>query len=103
VRTRTGRTPPVVDARDVLENPRGVLSRLCAALGLPFTDAMLSWPAGRRATDGVWAKHWYDKVSATTGFQAYQPKDEPVPADLAALVDQCDELYRQLHAHRITA
>ncbi len=48
VRQRTGRIPPVVDARDVLENPRRVLGLLCEALGVEFTEAMLSWPPGPR-------------------------------------------------------
>jgi hypothetical protein len=57
-RETTGTAPPVIDSRDVLENPRGVLSALCGALDLPFDEAMLSWAAGPRPTDGVWAKHW---------------------------------------------
>ncbi|HZE14107.1 MAG TPA: hypothetical protein VE086_10135, partial [Chthoniobacterales bacterium] len=53
------RIPPVVDAHDVLENPEEILRLLCEAVGVEFTEAMLSWPLGLRETDGVWAKHWY--------------------------------------------
>ena len=102
VRRRTGLTPPVLDARDVLENPQRLLGRLCEAVGVPFTDAMLSWPPGRRATDGVWAKHWYAKVEQTTGFGPFQPKNEPVPDPLQPLLRECRELYEQLYSHRIT-
>src|SRR6185503_14615000 len=87
VRQRTGIVPPVVDARDVLENPRGVLTTLCEALGVDFLDAMLSWPAGRRASDGIWAKHWYDAVERSTSFAPYVPKSEPVPAALAGVYE----------------
>jgi len=59
---RLGRAPPVVDAADVLMNPARTLERLCHALELPYTPAMLRWPAGRRATDGVWAPAWYHAV-----------------------------------------
>jgi len=59
---------PVIDADRVLEDPAGVLARLCAALGIAFEDAMLSWPPGPRAQDGAWAAHWYDAVWASTGF-----------------------------------
>ncbi|MEJ1935629.1 hypothetical protein WDZ92_36015, partial [Nostoc sp. NIES-2111] len=31
---------------------------LCLALGIPFDEAMLAWPAGPRASDGVWAPAW---------------------------------------------
>src|SRR3954470_5979580 len=41
---------PVVDAADVLRDPRTTLDLLCRALGIDFDEAMLSWPAGRRDT-----------------------------------------------------
>ncbi len=103
VRARTGKVPPVVDSRDILENPRGMLSALCEALGVEFTDAMLSWPPGRRATDGVWAPYWYDSVEKTTTFQPYTAKDEPVPAHLSNLLDVCQAHYDTLAAHRLRA
>lgn len=63
-----GNAPVVVDADKVLENPEGVLRRLCASIGLGWEDAMLSWPAGPRPEDGAWAPHWYDAVWRSTGF-----------------------------------
>lgn len=103
VRARTGRIPPVVDARDVLENPGGVLGKLCAALDVPFTERMLSWPPGPRPTDGVWARHWYAAVERSTGFEAYQRRDEAVPPALAGVLEECRGYYRILHASRLTA
>jgi hypothetical protein len=94
---------PVLDARDVLTNPRGVLTRLCETLGLDFTEAMLNWPPGIRDTDGVWAKYWYHKVEHTTSFAAYQPKREPVPEKLLPLLKQCNEFYKYLYQFRLTA
>jgi hypothetical protein len=67
---RTGVAPPVIDAADILAGPEKMLGALCAALGIPFTPAMLRWPAGKRATDGVWAPAWYDAVERSTGFGA---------------------------------
>ncbi len=63
-----GRTPPVIDADALLADPSGVLRALCDALAIPFSETMLSWPAGQRDTDGVWAAHWYDAVNRSTGF-----------------------------------
>jgi len=97
----TGKTPPVVDARDVLDNPRRVLGRLCEALGLAFTDAMLSWAPGPRETDGVWAKYWYKEVETTTSFRPYKPKDEPVPRHMSEMLQTCERHYERLHRHRI--
>jgi hypothetical protein len=101
VQERSGRTPPALDARDVLDNPRRSLGLLCDALNVPFTEAMLSWPSGPRKTDGVWAKYWYAAVEKTTTFQPYKPKDEPVPTPLKELLGQCEDLYGELHRHRL--
>lgn len=102
-RSRLGQTPPVLDARDVLENPRGLLTALCARIEVPFREEMLSWPPGRRDTDGVWAPHWYAAVEKSTGFEAYRPKNEPVPASLRPLLTECEQLYRHLHSYRLRA
>jgi len=77
---RLGRAPPVIRGSDVLADPRGTLSALCAALEIPFREEMLAWPAGRRASDGVWAPVWYDAVERSTGFGP--PRPEPTLADL---------------------
>ncbi|MGH7201547.1 MAG: HAD family hydrolase, partial [Planctomycetaceae bacterium] len=101
VRENTGRTPPVLDAKDVLENPRRMLGLLCDALGVEFTDDMLSWPPGLRETDGVWAKHWYAEVEKSTSFRPYSPKLDPVPEHLRDLCDRCEEQYQRLFAERL--
>jgi hypothetical protein len=100
---RLGRAPPVVDANDVLTNPRAVLSTLCGALGIPWDDAMLSWAPGRRATDGVWAAHWYNAVERSTGFGP--PETDPVklPNDARHLADRCQPYYEGLAAYKIRA
>ncbi|OYW84561.1 MAG: sulfotransferase family protein [Hyphomonas sp. 34-62-18] len=63
-----GAVPAVVDADNILADPEGVLRRLCAAIGLAWDPAMLSWSAGPRPEDGAWAPHWYDAVWRSTGF-----------------------------------
>jgi Sulfotransferase domain len=98
---RTGRVPPVVDARDVQTDPPRLLRLLCEALDVEYTDAMLSWPPGPRPTDGVWAKYWYDAVLKSTSFQPYRPVTEPVPANLTGLLDEAEAIYRELYAHRL--
>jgi len=103
VQRETGSVPPVVDARDVLTDPAGMLSRLCDAIGVPFEDRMLSWPEGRRETDGIWAKHWYAEVERSTGFRSYMPKSEPLPDELRELHASCREYYEILHARRLGA
>lgn len=101
-RSRTGRVPPVIDGADVLRNPRAMLSALCSRVGIDFDDRMLSWPAGPRASDGVWARHWYASVEKSTGFEPYKPKNEPVPDRLRSVHAECDSLYKSLAAHKLT-
>ena len=98
---RLGRAPPVVDAHDILTNPQAVLSKLCAALDIAWDMAMLSWPPGRRPTDGPWASHWYGAVEASTGFGP--PETDPVelPSDARRLADRCRPYYERLAAHRL--
>ena len=98
---RTGTTPPVVDARDVLENPQRILQLLCEAVGVPFDEAMLSWPAGVRETDGIWAKHWYDAVAKSTSFEPYKPREGKIPDSLSEVYETCRECYARLHQHRL--
>jgi len=94
---------PVVDSRDLLEDPQGILRALCAALGIPFSAAMLRWAPGPRDTDGVWGPYWYDSVWRSTGFGPYRAPGAPLPARLAALAERCRPYYERLHARRLVA
>ncbi|MCG8440726.1 MAG: hypothetical protein MI723_02850 [Caulobacterales bacterium] len=102
VAERTGRAPPVVDAGDVCADPRGVLTKLCAALAIPFREEMLAWPAGRRDSDGVWAPHWYGAVETSTGFRAPDRRALELAGDLRAVAAACAPHYERLYVHRLT-
>jgi hypothetical protein len=100
---KLGHAPPVVDGADVLANPRGVLSALCGRLGIPFTERMLAWPAGRRDSDGVWAPAWYAAVEASTGFAPPTEEILPVlPESLRRVADAARPFYERIAAFRIT-
>lgn len=96
VRRATGQIPPVIAARDVLQNPEATLRRLCAALDVAFDRAMLRWRPGKHESDGIWAKHWYASVERSTGFAPYQEDDTPVPENMRALLNDCQQLYAQM-------
>jgi hypothetical protein len=101
VHARTGSYPPVIDSRDVLQDPRRTLTLLCEAVGVPFTETMLHWPAGPRASDGLWSRYWYDRVEQSTSFEPYRPKDDPVPPRYQAMLEECDSLYEEMYQHRL--
>ena len=97
-----GVAPPVIDCEDLLRDPAGVLSQLCATLGIAYTPAMLRWPAGRRSTDGVWAPAWYDAVEKSTGFAAPEARSLPeLPDELREIAERARPYYLALSRHRL--
>lgn len=96
-----GQSPPILDARLLLENPSSVLSQLCERIGLQFERSMLSWKTGGNSADGVWAPYWYQNVHRSTGFAPYRPKSEPFPTELKALLAVCLEYYEVLREEAI--
>jgi hypothetical protein len=100
---RLGAPPPVVDAADILADPKGVLSALCAAVDIDFDPAMLSWPSGPRDTDGVWASAWYEAVWRSTGFGRPREKTpvESLGSHLRLLAEAARPSYERLAAHRL--
>jgi len=102
---RLGRAPPVLEAQDVLADPKGALSALCAAVEIPFDSAMLSWPPGRRSTDGVWAPVWYQTVEQSTGFGPPRPGVgfAELPEPLKPIAAAARPIYERIAAHRLKA
>ncbi|MGH6870058.1 MAG: HAD family hydrolase [Rhizomicrobium sp.] len=99
---RLGHAPPVIASGDVLADPRGALSALCGALGIAFSEKMLHWPAGRRASDGVWAPAWYDAVERSTHFSSPRTAEKrPMPESLRPIADAARPYYERLAAHKI--
>ncbi len=92
----------VLDSRQLLINPKAVLSQLCDALGIGFDNAMLSWRTGPRDEDGVWAPHWYHAVHNSTGFAPYHAKRD-FPEALERLLEECAPCYDQLFKHALRA
>ena len=99
---RLGRAPPTIEGADILADPAAVLPKLCAALGIAYTDGMLRWPAGRRDSDGVWAPAWYDAVERSTGFEP-PASHRPVTLDseLQRIADEARPHYEALVRYKL--
>ena len=93
---KIGQQPKIIDAKEILKNPEEKLSEVCSFLEIPFDKSMLSWEAGPRPEDGIWARHWYRSVHQSTGFRPYMPKSEPVPEHLKDLLEDCEKIYNKL-------
>lgn len=96
-----GHAPLVIDSADIRADPRGALTRLCAGLGIGFTDAMLHWPQGPKPFDGVWAPHWYGAVHGSSGFEPPEAELPPLSKGYQALVAQALPAYQRLAAYRL--
>lgn len=83
-----GAKPIVVDASEIRRAPKLMLKALCEAVSIPFDPAMLSWDAGPKPDDGIWAKHWYDAVWTSTGFAPAEKDPPPALPDHLARIEQ---------------
>lgn len=101
VAQRTGRAPVVVDSDDVRRDPRGTLTALCAAIGLPFDAGMLKWAQGQHADDGVWAPHWYGAIFKSSEFAPPDKAVPTLPPHLLAIADAARPYYERMQAHKI--
>ena len=93
--------PPIIDADEFLPHPGRTCAALCTHLGIAFTDRMLSWPPGPRASDGVWAPHWYAAVRSSTGFAPWRPRETNLSEHDAAVAEACRPVYQELYARRV--
>ena len=96
-----GGDAPPVDSGDFLRAPEAHLRALCDWLGIPFSERMLRWPKGPRASDGIWAPHWYAHVWESTGFEHPQPRALELSDAAARVADACRPHYERLHALRL--
>ena len=88
---RTDPNPFVVDADDLLDNPKGMLQLYCSATGLPFTEDMLTW----EPEEGEEWKHfpnsliWYRTAMYSSGFMKTTQSTSELLSDYPEIVKEC--------------
>lgn len=93
----TGAQVMVLDATDLLANPRAALSMICDRADIAFNDSMLEWPSGPKIYDGVWAPYWYANVHKSTGFAPPGNYGKnPLPESLHAVLAEAEHYYDAL-------
>ena len=97
----SGEAPLVIDSADIRANPEAALKTLCSELGLLFTDKMLTWPAGPKPFDGIWAPHWYGAVHRSTGFEDPEGPLPDLPPEYQDIVDQALPYYERLASFKM--
>lgn len=101
VESFSAQTPLVIDSAEFLQNPRAMLEAICACFDIEFSENMLSWPPGRRDSDGVWAPYWYDSVWQSTGFAPYQARSYDLGKRERDIARQALPYYEKLHSLRL--
>ncbi|KAG1679396.1 hypothetical protein FOA52_007687 [Chlamydomonas sp. UWO 241] len=93
----------------LVATPEGMLRSVCSALDIPWQPAMLSWPAGPKPYDGVWAPWWYASTYSATGFGSAPESSvqagsapKPLPDALKPLLGECQAVLRLLRRHALS-
>lgn len=91
-----GQEPIVIETSRLLADPAGILGGVCDRIGIDFDEAMLSWPAGPKPEDGIWAQYWYDGVWGSTRWKPHQPKDVELLPSIANALAEAEASYERL-------
>merc|ERR1719198_1672912 len=96
----------IIDADDLLEDPEGVMSAYCAAVGLPFDKTMLSWQPGPvKELESPWSG-WTDDIINSSGINrkaktSNLPPIDALPPDVQATIAEAMLVYERMHARRL--
>ena len=101
VKQNLNSNPLVIDSDDILSNPKLYLERLCLLLNIPFTKKMLSWEKGYRKTDGIWAKHWYNKVINTNSFKPLLKNNKILPKEYSHIYNNSMDVYNEIYQYKL--
>ena len=98
--------PVVIDADDLLMNPRYIMEQYCSAVGLPFEESMLTWTPGvvkDWTLNFAHHQEWHGTAMMSSGFM--KPKEtQPevnLPEDLEDAISKALPFYDFMYAYRI--
>lgn len=91
--TKNNKTPLVIDSDELMKAPKNYLAEMCRRLEIPLSEKMLTWKTGGNPADGVWAKHWYNNVHKSSGFQKQTAIASEMPNHLQPLLEQAMPYY----------
>ncbi len=99
--SRENKKPIIIDSKELLLNPKKILSTVCNRLSVPFKDSMLRWKMGALPEDGPWAPYWYQNIHQSTGFSPYKKKEIELPSNLINLLEESIIHYNFLYEYAI--
>ena len=101
----TGKTPVLIDADDLEEDPEGVTKAYCKAVGIPFMKEALSWSVRNVSEWDSW-KEWHVDAAESSGIQKNMETFDFGLDDKPNLRDYYEyhlPFYEKLYPYRITA
>jgi len=99
---QTGHAPVILDADELLTAPAAGMAAWCRAVGLPYTEAMLTWEPGPVPGWEAWPG-WHDAALKSSGLrQRDRTEPPPPPPHLAAYIERATPIYQRLYARRLT-
>ena len=101
IKNLTGSYPAVIDSKDILLDPKLHLLKLCDYFDISFSEDMLSWQMGKRASDGIWGSHWYKNVINSNGFIPYKEPEESIHQDDMQFYQDSIEHYNYLSSYKL--
>jgi hypothetical protein len=103
VRDAGGDASVVIDSDDLVARPEATMAAYCAAVGLPFIPAALTWEPGELPEWHRYAR-WHVDVSASSGFERHEhiyPYTVENSPELARLAAHHRPFYERLYAQRL--
>lgn len=106
VKEITGKTPVLIDADELEDDPHGVTRAYCDAVGIPFIPEAMSWEGGRHVKSWDSWKDWHVDATQSSGIQKsmetfdFGLDDKP---NLRAYHDYHLPFYEELKQYRVTA
>ena len=91
----------VVNADTILQDPLKTLKKLCKILKIRFTKKMLSWPKGKRSSDGIWSTVWYRNVELSNTFSKYKKEKFYVPKKYNDIYEESLKYYNEMNKYSI--
>jgi hypothetical protein len=94
----------IIDADDLLKNPKKILLKLCNEIQIIFDEKMLNWETGSKNYDGIWGKYWYDNANNSTEFKLkiYDNAKKNIPKSYFKIYEKSMGYYKNLKKYRIT-
>ncbi len=103
VKKLTGKTPAVIDADDLEDDPERVVKAYCEALSIEFLPESLTWQPGHKSEWDSW-KEWHTDAAKSSGIVKNMEKFEITLDDKPHLREYYNyhlPFYKLMHENRI--